>query len=115
MGIADFFYLLQSPLLFKSVGERLNGGVSNTLVLWEAFQDLAHRRDPQFPELLQNASFGFGKTRLFHNLLRTTAMLLQPTAYWLSAPDCAASTVPRCEHRGVRDRAASPDRSNPNR
>jgi hypothetical protein len=84
LGIANFFYLLQSALLLKSIDERLDRGVSDTFVLREAFQDLAHRRGPQFPVLFENASFGFGKTRLFHDLLLNPAILLQVTAYWLS-------------------------------
>jgi hypothetical protein len=84
MGIANFFYLLQSALLLKSIDERLDRRVSDTFVLREAFQDLAHRRGLQFPVLFQDASFGFGKTLLFHDLLHAPAMLLQVTAYWLS-------------------------------
>jgi len=58
----QFFYLLQSALLLKSIDERLDRRVSDTFVLRKAFQDLAHRRVPSFPVLLQNSSFGFGKT-----------------------------------------------------
>src|SRR5580658_7405576 len=84
LGIADLLYLSQRALLLQPVDERLHGCVSNAFVLGEAFEDLAHRRGAEFPVFLQDASFGFGKTRLFHNLLFTPAMLLQWTAYWLS-------------------------------
>src|ERR1700680_2373010 len=79
LGIADLLYLPQRALLFKPIDERLHGCVSNAFVLGEAFQDLAHRRGAEFPVLLQNTSFGFGKTRLFHDLLLIPAMLLQET------------------------------------
>src|ERR1700728_1865831 len=84
LGIADLLYLPQRALLFKPIDERLHGCVSNAFVLGEAFQDLAHGRSPQFPVLFQDASFGFCKTRLFHDLLLTPAMLLQETAWWRS-------------------------------
>src|SRR5208282_3436207 len=81
LGIADLLYLAQRALLLQPVNERLHGCVSNAFLLRKAFQDLAHRRGPQLPVLLQNASFGFGKARLFHSLLLIPAMLLQETAY----------------------------------
>jgi hypothetical protein len=59
LSITNFFYLLQSALLLRSIDERLDGRVSDTFVFREAFEGLAHRRGPQFPVLLQNASFGF--------------------------------------------------------
>src|SRR5579864_51015 len=84
LGIADLLHLSQRTLLLQPVDERLHGCVSNAFLLRQAFQDLAHGRRPQFPVLFQDASFGFGKTRLFHDLLLTPAMLLQGAAYWLS-------------------------------
>ena len=59
LGIANFFLLLQSALLLKPIDERLDRRVSDTFVLREAFQDLAHRRGPQFPVLFQDAGFSF--------------------------------------------------------
>src|SRR2546430_17606014 len=82
LGIADLLYLSQPTLLLQPVDERLHGCVSDAFVVREAFQDLAHGRSPQFPVLFQDASFGFGKTRLFHHLLPIPAMLLQGTACW---------------------------------
>src|ERR1051326_5378724 len=84
LSIADLLYLSKCTLLLQPVNERLHGCVSNAFVLRQAFQDLADRRGPEFPVLFQNAGFGLGKTRLFHDLLLTPAMLLQETAYWLS-------------------------------
>src|ERR1700690_1058050 len=84
LGIADLLYLSQRTLFLQPIDERLHGGVSNAFLLRQAFQDLAHGRGAQFPILFQDASFGFGKTRLFHDLLLTPAMLLQETAWWLS-------------------------------
>src|SRR5437899_142283 len=81
LGIADLLYLSQPTLLLQPVDERLHGCVSDAFVLRQAFQDLAHGRSSQFPVLFQDASFGFGKTRLFHNLLLIPAMLLQRTVY----------------------------------
>jgi hypothetical protein len=77
LGIADLLYLPQRALFLKPIDERLHSRVSNEFILREAFQDLAYGRGPEFPVLLQNACFGFGKTRLFHDLLSTPAMLLQ--------------------------------------
>src|SRR5205823_1962668 len=82
LGITNFFYLAQSALPLKSIDERLHCCISDAFVVREAFQDLAHGRSPQFPVLFQDASFGFGKTRLFHHLLPIPAMLLQGTACW---------------------------------
>ena len=83
LGVANLLYLLPSALLLKSIDERLDRRVSHTFVLREALQDLAHRRGSQLPILRQNASFGFGKALLSHDLLLTPAMLLQETAHWL--------------------------------
>jgi len=68
LGIANFFYLLQerpSPQVYR----RASGPSCKRHVRpAEGFPRLAHRRGAQFPVLLQNSSFGFGKTRLFHDL-----------------------------------------------
>src|ERR1700730_482839 len=106
LGIADLLYLPQRALLLKPIDERLHDCVSNAFVLGEALQDLAHRRGAEFPVLLQNAGFGVGKTRLFHDLLLTPAMLLQETAYghdssWDPAKTslCFGTAKRSCDHK----------------
>src|ERR1700731_986079 len=97
LGIADLLYLPQRTLLLESIDERLHGCVSNAFILGEAFQDLAHGRGSEFPVLFQNAGFGFGKTRSFHDLLPTTAILLQATADRLFAKSGIARGP--CDHK----------------
>src|SRR5262249_34026721 len=80
LSIANLLHLSQRALFLKSIDERLHGCVSNAFIFGEAFQPLAHRRGAEFPELLQDAGFGFGKTRLFHDLLPSPEILLQATA-----------------------------------
>jgi hypothetical protein len=75
MSIANLLHLSQGALLLEFIHERLHGRVSDTFVLGEALQDLAHRRGAEVPILLQDAGFGFEKTRLFHDLLLTPATL----------------------------------------
>jgi hypothetical protein len=56
----------QCAFLFQPVNQRLNGRVSDALVLRQTVRDFADRAGSQFPVLLQDSCLSFGKTGLVH-------------------------------------------------
>src|SRR5262249_48982877 len=66
LSIANFFDFPQGALLFEPVDQCLHGRISDAFVFRQAVEDFPDRRGPEFPELFQDAGFGFGERWFVH-------------------------------------------------
>src|SRR5579885_3096592 len=55
LRVADLLYLAHRTLLLEAVNQRLNGSVSNALLLGQAVENLAHGAGAELPVLLQDS------------------------------------------------------------
>src|SRR5437899_517738 len=66
LRVADLLDLAQSAFLLEPVDERLNGRVSDALVVRQTVEDLPDGAGSQLPALLQDSRFGFRETWFAH-------------------------------------------------
>src|SRR5215831_2420142 len=77
LRVADLLDSTESPFLFQPVDQRLNGRVSDPLILRQAVEDFAHRANSQLPALFENPGFSLAESRLAHqHLLHDPFILL---------------------------------------
>src|SRR6266581_5558847 len=69
MRVADLFHPANRAFFLQPVNHRLDSRVSRTMLLWQAFLNLADRRGTELPEFFEQLKFEIGDAAYLHNYL----------------------------------------------